>query len=86
MKSTLIKTTNKFEIIYGEVSGGLGPLGIPTACRKKHYLDKVKLMITMRDSINGLLRECNHVAFEKRTNLIVYGSASFVNIIYVGWI
>ncbi|CAG8742557.1 9377_t:CDS:2, partial [Racocetra fulgida] len=35
MKSTLIKTTNKFEIIYGEVSGGLGPLRIPTACRKK---------------------------------------------------
>ncbi|CAG8506822.1 17806_t:CDS:10 [Acaulospora morrowiae] len=73
MKSTLIKTSNKFEIIYGEVSGGLGPLGIPTACRKKRYLDKVKLMIIMRDSINKLLKECKHISFEKRTNLIVYG-------------
>ncbi|CAG8507361.1 5175_t:CDS:2, partial [Cetraspora pellucida] len=33
MKSTLIKTSPKFEVIYGEVSGGLGPHGIPTACR-----------------------------------------------------
>ncbi|CAG8641269.1 7205_t:CDS:10, partial [Dentiscutata heterogama] len=40
MKSTLIKTSNKFEVIYGEVAGGLGQLGIPTACRKKRYLDK----------------------------------------------
>ncbi|CAG8500274.1 10017_t:CDS:2 [Diversispora eburnea] len=40
MKITLIKTSNKFEIIYGEVSGRLGSLGIPTACRKKRYIDK----------------------------------------------
>ncbi|CAG8605253.1 2094_t:CDS:10, partial [Diversispora eburnea] len=33
-ESTLIKTSNKFEVIYGEVSGRLGPLGIPTACCK----------------------------------------------------
>ncbi|CAG8565223.1 2025_t:CDS:2 [Acaulospora morrowiae] len=62
MKSTLIKTTNKFESIY-EVSRGLGSLGIPTACRKKRYLDKVKLMIIMRDSINRLLRECLELNF-----------------------
>ena len=24
MKSTLVKTSNKFEVIYGEVAGGLG--------------------------------------------------------------
>ncbi|RHZ52658.1 hypothetical protein Glove_459g7 [Diversispora epigaea] len=41
MKSTLVKTSNKFEVIYGKVAEGLGPLGIPTACRKKHYFDKI---------------------------------------------
>ncbi|CAG8590761.1 1155_t:CDS:10 [Funneliformis mosseae] len=43
MKSTLVKTSNKFEVIYGEVAGGLGPFGIPTACRKKRYLDKERM-------------------------------------------
>lgn len=72
MKSTLVKTPNKFEVIYGEVAGGLGPFGIPTACRRKRYLDKVKLMIIMRDSINRLLKECKYVSNEERMNLIVY--------------
>ncbi|CAH1768215.1 2375_t:CDS:10 [Entrophospora sp. SA101] len=72
MKSTLVKTSNKFEVIYGEVAGGLGPLGIPTACRKKRYLDKVKLMITMRDGINRLLKECKYISFEKRLELNFY--------------
>ncbi|CAG8614276.1 9934_t:CDS:10 [Ambispora gerdemannii] len=40
MKATLVMTSNKFEVIYGEVAGGLGPLGIPMACRKKRFLDK----------------------------------------------
>ncbi|CAG8648740.1 6972_t:CDS:10, partial [Funneliformis caledonium] len=43
MKSTLIKTSNKFEVIYGEVAGGLGPFGLPTACRRKRYLDKERM-------------------------------------------
>jgi hypothetical protein len=55
-----------------EVAGGLGLLGIPTACRKKRFLDKVKLMITMRDSLNYLLKECNHVSHKERINIIVY--------------
>jgi len=46
MKGVLIKTPNKFEVIYGEVSGGLGQFG-PSANLKKRFLDKVKLMITM---------------------------------------
>ncbi|CAG8477785.1 11474_t:CDS:10 [Acaulospora morrowiae] len=77
MKSTLFKTSNKFEVIYGEVAGGLGPLGIPTACRKKRYLDKIKLMITMRDGINRLLKEFKHIASEKRMNLTIYGWLQF---------
>lgn len=34
MKGILIKTPNKFEVVYGKVSGGLGPYG-PSAHRKK---------------------------------------------------
>ncbi|CAG8514998.1 12291_t:CDS:2 [Acaulospora colombiana] len=52
--------------------GGLGPLGIPTACRKKRYLDKVKLMTTMRDGINKLLKECKYIPLEKRLELNFY--------------
>ena len=77
MKVTLLKTPNKFEALFGEVAGGLGPFGIPTACRKKRFLDKVKLMIIMRDSINCLLKECNHVSHEKRSEIIVYGWLQF---------
>ncbi|CAI2177722.1 13174_t:CDS:10 [Funneliformis geosporum] len=73
MKATLIKTSNKFEVIYGEVARGLGPLGIPMACPKKRFLDKVKLMVIMRDSINRLLNEMMYVSEETRKSLIVYG-------------
>ncbi|CAG8654601.1 3502_t:CDS:10 [Funneliformis caledonium] len=73
MKATLTKTLNKFEVIYGEVAGGLRPFGIPSACRKKRFLDKVKLMIIMRDGINQLLKECKHVTDESRKNIIIYG-------------
>ncbi|CAB4411787.1 unnamed protein product [Rhizophagus irregularis] len=38
MKCVLVKTPNKFEVVYGEVSGGL-PFG-PSAHRKKRFLDK----------------------------------------------
>ncbi|CAG8645308.1 10731_t:CDS:2, partial [Ambispora leptoticha] len=77
MKVTLLKTPNKFEALFGEVSGGLGPFGIPTACRKKRFLDEVKLMVTMRDSINRLLKECDHVRDEKRLEIIVFGWLQF---------
>ncbi|CAG8602131.1 13281_t:CDS:10 [Acaulospora morrowiae] len=77
MKVTLLKTPNKFEALFGEVSGGLGQFGIPTACRKKRFLDKVKLMVTMRDSVNRLLKECDHVSNEKRLEIIVFGWLQF---------
>ncbi|CAG8716083.1 3182_t:CDS:2, partial [Gigaspora rosea] len=77
MKVTLLKTPNKFEALFGEVSGGLGQFGIPTACRKKRFLDKVKLMVTMRDSINRLLKECDYVSNEKRLDIIVFGWLQF---------
>ncbi|CAG8511147.1 11798_t:CDS:2 [Ambispora leptoticha] len=77
MKVTLLKTPNKFEALFGEVSGGLGQFGIPTACRKKRFLDKVKLMVTMRDSVNRLLKERDHVSNEKRLEIIVFGWLQF---------
>ncbi|CAG8762389.1 12221_t:CDS:2, partial [Racocetra fulgida] len=74
---TLLKTPNKFEAIFGEVAGGLGSFGVPTACRKKRFLDKVKLMVVMRDSINRLLKECDYVSNEERLDVIVYGSGVY---------
>ena len=50
-----------------------GSFGIPSACRKKRFLDKVKLTIIMRDGINRLLKECKHVTDESRRNIIIYG-------------
>ena len=72
MKCVLVKTLNKFEVVYGEVSGGLGPFG-PSAHRKKRFLDKVKLMVTMRDSLNNLLKKYKHTSDKQRTDIIVYG-------------
>jgi hypothetical protein len=40
---------------------------------QKRFLDKVKLMVIMRDSINRLLNECMYVIEETRKSLIVYG-------------
>ncbi|CAG8660218.1 11073_t:CDS:2, partial [Acaulospora morrowiae] len=77
MKVTLLKTPNKFEALFGEVAGGLGPFGVPTACRKKRFLDKLKLMVIMRDSINRLLKECDHVSDDERLEVIVYGWLQF---------
>ncbi len=45
MKGTLIKTPTKFEIIYGEVSGGLDFFGMSASCRKKQYVDKVNINV-----------------------------------------
>ena len=73
MKGILVKMTNKFEIIYGEVSGGLGPFGLPASCKKKQYVDKVKLMIMLRDSLNQFFINKRHVNDENRKKLTVYG-------------
>ncbi|CAG8539139.1 212_t:CDS:2, partial [Paraglomus occultum] len=73
MKVTLLKTPIKFEALFGKVAGGLGPFGIPLACRKKRYLDKVKLAIIMRDSLNHILKDCLHISDDRRKALVVYG-------------
>ncbi|CAG8497604.1 7557_t:CDS:2, partial [Funneliformis caledonium] len=73
MKGTLIKTPSKFEVIYGEVSGGLANFGIPASCPKKQYVDKVKLMIMLRDSLNQFFKDNRHVKDKQRKELTVYG-------------
>ena len=73
MKGILTKTPNKFEALYGEVANGLCPLGISLASQKKKYLDKVKLAVLMRDSLNSILKKWKHLNDEQRKKLIVYG-------------
>ncbi|RIB13782.1 hypothetical protein C2G38_2324563 [Gigaspora rosea] len=73
MKGTLKNTSCKLEALYGEVSGGLGPFGLSIASRKKKYLDKVKLSIMMRDSINKALKQWKHINDDDRKSLVVYG-------------
>ncbi|CAG8641735.1 2536_t:CDS:10 [Paraglomus brasilianum] len=73
MKGTLKNTPNKFEALFGEVSGGMTSLGISSSPRKKRYLDKVKLSIMMRDSLNYALKGCRHVDDNQRKSLVVYG-------------
>ncbi|CAG8637254.1 796_t:CDS:2 [Paraglomus brasilianum] len=55
MKVTLLKTPNKFEALFGEVAGGLGPFGVPTACRKKRFLDKLKLMSVTNERLEVIV-------------------------------
>ncbi|CAG8778759.1 1969_t:CDS:2 [Gigaspora rosea] len=73
MKGTLKNTSCKLEALYGEVFEGLGPFGLSIASRKKKYLDKVKLSIMMRDSINKALKQWRHINDDNRKSLVVYG-------------
>ncbi|CAG8510530.1 2409_t:CDS:10 [Ambispora leptoticha] len=73
MKGTLARTPNKFEVLFGDVSGGLVPLGISSSSCKKRYLDKIKLAIIMRDFLNSVLKECQHVTNDQRKSLVVMG-------------
>ena len=79
MKALLLMTPIKFEIVYGEVSGGLNSFGTPSACYKKQYLDKLKLMVLMRDSLNSLFKDCKYVTdVERKCCYQRYGA-------YYGW-
>ncbi|CAG8441876.1 2911_t:CDS:2, partial [Scutellospora calospora] len=73
MRGILVKTPKKFEIIYGEISGGLTYFGLPASCRKKQYVDKVKLMVMLRNSLNQVFKNYLHITDEQRKKLIVYG-------------
>ncbi|KAF0392115.1 hypothetical protein F8M41_010594 [Gigaspora margarita] len=88
MKGTLTCAPIKFEVLYGKVSGGLFSLGLPTACKRKKYLDKVKLSIMMRDSINRVLEEWKNLSDNERSSLIVFGWTQIgfdINIYAMSW-
>ncbi|CAG8695582.1 6277_t:CDS:2 [Funneliformis mosseae] len=43
IKGILIRTSNKFEVLYEEVANRLSSFGVSLASQKKKYLNKVKL-------------------------------------------
>ncbi|CAH1764745.1 1991_t:CDS:2 [Entrophospora sp. SA101] len=73
MLGFLLNIPNKMEIIFGEVSLGLGPFGLPVATKKKKYVDKIKLSVIMRDALNKTLKGLNFVSDEQRKKLVVFG-------------
>ncbi|CAI2183122.1 4893_t:CDS:2, partial [Funneliformis geosporum] len=73
MRGILTCAPIKFEVLYGEVSGGLIQLGLSASSRKKRFLDKVKLTIMMRDSINRVLDEWKNLNDDERSSLIIFG-------------
>nr|CAG8636176.1 9328_t:CDS:10 [Entrophospora candida] len=73
MVGILSRTPQKAEILFGEVSGGLNSFGLPSATRKKRFLDKIKLSVMLRDSINSLLKGWDHINAEERKSIILYG-------------
>ncbi|CAG8640511.1 9387_t:CDS:2 [Funneliformis caledonium] len=88
MLGTLIRTPIKAEVLFGEVSGGIGPFGFPAASKKKRFLDKVKLGVIMRDSLNILLKNWRHINDNERRKLTIYGWTQHgldVNIYAMQW-
>src|SRR5207247_9155140 len=73
MVGILSRTPQKAEILFGEVSGGLNSFGLPSATRKKRFLDKIKLSVMLRDSINSLLKGRDHINADERKSIILYG-------------
>ncbi|CAG8526273.1 4578_t:CDS:2 [Funneliformis caledonium] len=63
MKDILIRTFNKFEVLYRKVTNRLSSLGVSFASQKKKYLDKVKLAVLIRDSLNsGQIFNVDHLS------------------------
>jgi len=72
-KATLRKPNHKLQILHGEVSGGLED-GKTLACRRKQWLDKIKLMIMMRDELNQLVRAYKNADSQDLVKVVVYGA------------
>jgi len=73
MIGTFTKTPIQVEALFGEVSGGIGSFGLPAATAKKRFLDKIKLAVMLRDSINKTLRRWKNITDQDRSSLIFYG-------------
>ncbi|CAG8659454.1 5873_t:CDS:2 [Ambispora leptoticha] len=67
-----LKTPNyKLQAVHGEMSGGIRN-GKAEACRRKQWLDKLKLMIMLRDELNQVIKAYNQ-SNDELLNFIVYG-------------
>ncbi|RHZ57328.1 hypothetical protein Glove_390g41 [Diversispora epigaea] len=67
-----LKTPNyKLQAVHGEMSGGIRN-GEAEACRRKQWLDKLKLMIMLRDELNQVIKAYNQ-SNDELLNFIVYG-------------
>ncbi|RHZ89713.1 hypothetical protein Glove_12g26 [Diversispora epigaea] len=67
-----LKTPNyKLQAVHGEMSGGIRN-GKAEACRRKQWLDKLKLMVMLRDELNQVIKAYNQ-SNDELLNFIVYG-------------
>ncbi|CAI2172165.1 2751_t:CDS:2 [Funneliformis geosporum] len=55
LKITLKTPNYKLQAVHGEISGGIKN-GKAEACKRKQWLDKLKLMIMMRDELNQIIK------------------------------
>ncbi|RIB26228.1 hypothetical protein C2G38_2065467, partial [Gigaspora rosea] len=68
----LKKPTYKYQVLLGEISGGIVD-GKALACRRKQWIDKIKLMVMMRDELNQFIKEYKTAEGQDLIKLAVYG-------------
>ncbi|CAG8739691.1 4967_t:CDS:2, partial [Cetraspora pellucida] len=71
LKITLKIPNYKLQVVHGEVSGGIKN-GKAEACKRKQWLDKLKLMIMLRDELNQIIKAYGRSSAEF-LYFIVYG-------------
>ncbi|CAG8606557.1 11002_t:CDS:2, partial [Paraglomus occultum] len=71
-KLSLKKPNYKLQIVHGEISGGIKD-GKTATCKRKHWLDKLKLMVMLRDELNQLIKTYSKLGCAEFLHLVVYG-------------
>jgi hypothetical protein len=71
-KLSLKKPNYKLQIVHGEISGGIKD-GKTATCKRKQWLDKLKLMVRLRDELNQLIKTYNKLGCAEFLHLVVYG-------------
>ncbi|KAG9292279.1 hypothetical protein G9A89_009091 [Geosiphon pyriformis] len=72
-KITLENSNYVLQIVHGEVSGGIKN-GKPEACKSKQWLDKLKLMVMLRDELNQLIKTYSKLDGAEFLSFAVYES------------
>lgn len=70
-KVSLKKPNYKLQIVHGEISGGIKD-GKTAACKRKHWLDKLKLMVMLRDELNQLVKTYSKLGGAEFLYFVVY--------------